>query len=59
MSFVKTGDAQPVLNIIKADDDMEEQAKKAQVQVNQDIRNIGKDSKVHGNKTELNTESIN
>ncbi len=55
MSFVKTGDAQPVLSVVKPDEEMEEKAKKAQEQLKQDAKNISKD----GNKSSFNTESTN
>lgn len=43
MSFIKNGDAQPIIAIIKADEDLDEKARMAQLQAEQDTKNISKD----------------
>ena len=53
MSFVKTGDAQPILHVVISDDEMEEKRKKAALQQEQAAKKIKED----GNKIESSTES--
>jgi hypothetical protein len=53
MSFVKTGDAQPILHVVKSDDELEEKRKKAASEYEQAAKKIKED----GNKFESTTES--
>jgi hypothetical protein len=53
MSFIKRGDAQPILHVVTSDDELDDKRKKAAVQYEQAAKNIKED----GNKLESTTES--
>ena len=46
ISFIKNGDAQPIIAIIKADEDLDEKTRIAQLQAEQDAKNINKDDQM-------------
>lgn len=50
MSFIKTGDAQPILHVIKPDDELEEKRKKAAAQHEQAVKKIKEDERKDQNE---------
>jgi len=63
MSFIKTGDAQPILHVIKPDDELEEKRKKAAAQHEQAVivrrHKSAENNDLPSNKIESSTESDN